>query len=768
MKQNPENIFHRLKKLSIYPALKVAIIYFIISFLWIFFSDRLVELIAKDLSNYSNIQTIKGLGFVVATTLIILFLIRREIREKNAIIETINESEQWYNILFSNIPNVDVFLFDSEMNFILAQGTGFKENKISSAEIRGKNLRELDLGKEFTAFLKREYSKILTGSKVKEQVQFNNRWYELRGAPLFDHRSNVFAGISIFINITEFKDQLSEINNRKKEYENLYEEYQEINEKLIQNNEELNNAVKKLKESEAKYKAFISQTTEGIYRFELPEPIPVNEPVEKQIQKMLETSYLAECNDAFANIYGKEKKELLNISLAEFQNQFYVRQGKDFIKKFIESGYQLKNAVNEEKNGAGKKIYLNKNITGIIINNELTSAWGSQSDITDRKQYEKALVRAKHQAEESDQLKSAFLANMSHEIRTPLNGILGFSHLLTKNNLSKNQKEKFVSIIKNNGKQLLNLINDILDISKLEARQLKIFESEFSLNELMKEIKTLFQNDPKLQNKEVTLHAHQELKKGNDYILADQERISQIFQNLINNAIKFTEEGRIDFGYKKEENRVIFYVKDTGMGIAKEKQQEIFNRFQQEESSFKTQAGGTGLGLSISKGLIELMDGTIWVESAEGKGSSFFFSIPYKPGNSNKAETAKTVPSKKYQEKTILIVEDDQHSYQLLLAFLKEYQSNVLSAVDGIQAVKTVKENPEIDLILMDIRLPRMDGLEATKEIKKINPNIPVIAQSAYAMSEDRKKSSEAGCDDFIPKPIERDKFFELIEKYLG
>ncbi|MFW6095345.1 MAG: ATP-binding protein [Bacteroidota bacterium] len=599
------------KHKSLNTALKISLIYFGLSFLWIFYSDKLVESFAENMTNLSHYQTIKGMLFIAISAFIIFALIYKELKEKNIINEKITKSEE-------------------------------------------------------------------------------------------------------------------------------------------------------------KYRTFINETHEGIYRFELKKPLNTQLPLPQQLNHIYQNAWLVECNKAFANTYGYSTKELENLKLWEFQEKIKSRGGKKLIENFISSGYQLKNSINEEETKDGEKLYISKNITGIIINDNLISAWGSQSNVTERKKYEEQLKIAKEKAEESDKLKSAFLANMSHEIRTPLNGILGFSYLLSKEELKKSQKEKFNKIIKHNGKQLLNIINDILDISKIEAHQLTLYNSAFSLNEMMKEIETLYLNNEKLIKKQIKFSSHLGLNTNNDLIIADRERIMQILQNLINNAIKFTDKGEIEFGYEQKEQKLKFYVKDTGSGIPKEKQKDIFERFSQEKKNHKQNVDGTGLGLSIAKGLLDLMGGKIWVESEVEKGSTFYFTIPLKKAKQNQHGEDSRKKNLDLSDKTILIVEDDYNSYLLLKTILKESNCKIIYADNSYKAIETIKTNPNIDLILMDIRLPQMDGLTATKEIKKIREDIIIIAQSAYAMSEDKKKSIKAGCSDFISKPIDKEELIKIVNKYLA
>jgi CheY-like chemotaxis protein len=230
--------------------------------------------------------------------------------------------------------------------------------------------------------------------------------------------------------------------------------------------------------------------------------------------------------------------------------------------------------------------------------------------------------------------------------------------------------------------------------------------------------------------------------------------------------LKFTEKGEIEFGYREIDSKLEFYVKDTGVGIPREKQTKIFSRFQQEENSLKKQQSGTGLGLSISKGLVDLMGGSIWVDSEQGKGTTFFFTIPCKPADKT-TDTKEKNENISLERKKILIVEDDQNSYDLLSFILQDFNCKIIHNRNGSEALETVKKENDLDLVLMDIRLPKMDGLEATKEIRKITKTLPVIAQSAYAMQEDKKKCIDAGCDDFISKPLDKESFLNLIAKYL-
>ena len=389
-----------------------------------------------------------------------------------------------------------------------------------------------------------------------------------------------------------------------------------------------------------------------------------------------------------------------------------------------------------------------------------------------RRQLEQELISAKLKAEESDKLKTAFLANMSHEIRTPMNGIIGISQLLTRQPVPEKERNEYLAMINANGNILLNLVNDIIEISKIESNQVDTRESEFSLNKLFNELNCFILTEKMTKNKS-SVELIMKLDKSDDdsYIIADRQKLQQVLSNLIGNAIKFTQSGEIEFGYLVNTNNYLeFFVKDTGIGIPENKLDLIFNRFTQADQSLTRRFGGSGLGLAISKGFVEIMKGRIWAESRETGGAIFRFEIPYKPSvPSAKIEIRVKVKPENFNwsEYTILVVEDNYMSFKLLQALLKKTMVNILHADNGHKAIDMVISNPGIHLVLMDIQLPLMNGYEATKEIKKIRPGLPVIAQTANALDDDRLKCLNSGCSDYITKPIVFETFLNLINNYI-
>jgi PAS domain S-box-containing protein len=371
---------------------------------------------------------------------------------------------------------------------------------------------------------------------------------------------------------------------------------------------------------------------------------------------------------------------------------------------------------------------------------------------------------AKDKAEESDKLKSAFLANMSHEIRTPMNAIIGFSGLLADRTISKKRTDEYLNLINSGCQQLLCVINDIVDISKIEANQISLYPETFNLNDVLNELYAIY----KLQaeNKGLSLVYLRDQTVENMQIKTDKIRIKQVLGNLLGNAIKFTHKGKVELGYSLKGNIVEFYVKDTGIGIAPENLSLIFKRFRQVDSTRTRNYGGNGLGLSIAKALVEKLGGSITLNSELGKGSTFYISVPYDDSVKMTKDTVKHdedtgIPD--WNERTILVVEDEMNNYYYIKEMLSDTFVNVIHAWNGEEAVNMVRENPLIDLVLMDIKMPVMDGIEAMKLIKMFNTDIPVIAITAYAMSDDREKTLKEGFDDYISKPFSIGVFTEKI-----
>jgi PAS domain S-box-containing protein len=389
-------------------------------------------------------------------------------------------------------------------------------------------------------------------------------------------------------------------------------------------------------------------------------------------------------------------------------------------------------------------------------------------DITEQKKLTHDLIKAKEKAEESDRLKTAFLHNISHEIRTPMNAIVGFSGFLNNPELLPEKRKYFTEIIVQSSNQLLSIITDIVNIATIEAGQEKVSETQFELISTLQTLYEQFLAKAKAQN--IDLLIKPPLPEYEINILTDKTKLIQILSNILSNALKFTKIGQISFGFTIKEQALEFMVQDTGIGIAPDMHEEIFNRFRQVESTLTRQFGGSGLGLSISKAYVELMGGKIWLESELKKGSIFYFTIPYilvnKPTQTIEFESYKYVETDNKQTKTILVTEDENSNFFLLEEILADLNINLIRVTNGIEAIDACKTR-KIDLVLMDIKMPIMDGYEATKRIREFLPDLPIIAQTAYTSDFDRNKALTCGCTDFISKPFKQAQIIDKISKLL-
>ena len=381
------------------------------------------------------------------------------------------------------------------------------------------------------------------------------------------------------------------------------------------------------------------------------------------------------------------------------------------------------------------------------------------SDISKQEKIKRELLRAKERAEDLDKLKNIYLSNISREIRMPMNSIVGFAELLNIESITPEEKSEYVKIIKLQSNVLLKLIDDISEVSRFEAGEVKINKSQCNLNLLLNELLGNSNQQKKILKKEnLDLILNIPDKKG-IVTYTDSGRLQQVLTNLISNAIKFTEKGYIEFGYAEEDNLIEFYVKDTGIGLNKDEQKQIFDRFKYDEETITRKYEGSGLGLTIAKGIVRLLGGKIWIDSEPGKGTTIFFTIPLEEvpmENIEEVIIEEHTPFEfNWKGKLILVVEDDDVNFKFIETILLENQAQVLRANNGLQAVELYQSINKIDLILMDIKMPEMDGFDATRKIRSVNRQIPIIAQTAFALEEDREKCLQAGCDEHVTKPID-------------
>ena len=422
---------------------------------------------------------------------------------------------------------------------------------------------------------------------------------------------------------------------------------------------------------------------------------------------------------------------------------------------------------NRKKNG---EFFWETAVISAILNNNgvITNFVAVKEDITEQKKMFGELIEAKQKAEESDRLKSAFLANISHEIRTPMNGILGFAQLLKEPCLSGEEQVEYINLIQQSGERMLSLINNLINISRIEAGEMMEYITATPVNELLRDLYAFFK--PEMNKKGLLLNCITPLPDSESIIQTDSGKLAQILTNLIQNALKFTSKGEIDFGYNLEDRTLEFYVIDTGIGIAEDMKETIFDRFHQVDNPLTRTYEGAGLGLSISKAYVEMLGGTIRIESKEGVGSEFYFTLPCNFSGSKVNPVVLPAARESFEsfaDLVVLIVDDDEISSLLLLTTLKSLNLTTLTAINGQEAVVMVDQHPQINLVLMDVKMPLMNGYEATTLIKKLRPELPVIVQTAFTSKEEEAKAKEAGCDGFISKPINTNDLLALMKKLL-
>jgi len=521
---------------------------------------------------------------------------------------------------------------------------------------------------------------------------------------------------------------------------------------VLQDISELRRAQDELKQSEEQYRAVADSAVDSIITAD-------------------DAGIIVVWNQGAIKTFGYREDEIIGQSIAILIPDDYKDLHKAGFNRIQQGG--LPHVIGKTVEFQGKR----KN--GEIFPIEVSIArWSTSNDqfftgiirdITVRKLAEEELLWAKEKAVESDQLKSAFLANMSHEIRTPMNAILGFSELLNDPELDETNKEKYLTTINHATHQLLHIITDIVDISKIEARQEVVHHEVFNLNKLLEEVISDFEQLASQKNLKLVMIM--KIPIDSVSIRSDQTKLRQILNNLIGNALKFTENGTVEITMANNYRQLIFSISDTGIGIDPSLHEAIFDRFRQADLGISRKYGGTGLGLSLARSYIEMLGGTIHVDSSPGNGSTFMFEIPgiIEPAELlPNAEIKKEIAQVSWKGKTILLAEDEEINLFYLQTVLRSTSVNILIAVNGLEAVAQCKKNKDISLVLMDIKMPEMDGLTATRIILSDRPNLPIIATTAYALSADREKCIEAGCIDYLPKPIKRDQLLSMMDKYLS
>ncbi|MFY9151276.1 MAG: PAS domain S-box protein [Prolixibacteraceae bacterium] len=661
--------------------------------------------------------------------------VRRALRESRlqmeyqTAIDKLRFQEEQYRSLVEGM-NEGIMLTDNADKILFINQQTIEITGYTSAELIGKDCAETLYEGEFKDKVLEKNLLRLQGIKDKYEIKLKRKdnrqiWIRISGSPVYDNNNNVIGTIGVFENINDQKIAEDELR---------------------------------------KLKRAVDQSPDSI--------------IITDIDGVIEYA-----NPATSVLTGYSNDELLGRKTNMFNSGLNQEEEYFELWETIKSGKIWTGELqNRRKNGV--EYWESVSISPIYdFSGQITHFLAIMEDISERKRITQELIISKERAEESDRLKSAFLANISHEIRTPMNGILGFAELLKIPDLTSEMQERYIHVIEQSGNRMLNIINDIVDISKIEAGQMNIHLQETNVNQLLQDLHIFF--TPEARTKGLSMSLVSDVSEEESVILTDRTKLTQILTNLIKNAIKFTNSGSIEFGCSPFRSNITgevinektgtentfdtfrFYVRDTGTGITPDQAELIFERFRQGSFSLSRDYEGAGLGLPISKAFVEMLGGKIWVESEFGKGSVFFFEIPKKTITSIESESSEILSEENLSHSVnLLIVEDDETSLIFLRTIMELENINLYEANNGVTAIEMVKKHPEIELVLMDMKLPVLDGFEATHRIKKIRPELPVIAQTAYAFLEDQQKAIEAGCIDFISKPVKRKVLIDKIMKY--
>jgi PAS domain S-box-containing protein len=643
--------------------------------------------------------------------------ILKEVERRKAIEITLRESEKRFRIMFELSP-AGIILLDDK-GTIIEVNTSFCENLgYSKEELIGNNIRFFSLPDKL-GDVERNIERILSGETLKHEVS------SLR-------KDGTDCAVTLYetaIRLPDGKQGILSVSN-------------DVTEK---------------KQAQARMLT-LSRALEGIG-----ECVSITNHNNKIIF----------VNNAFCNTYGYKGEEIIGKDISILRSPEYKEFSPEKILSDTINGGWNGELINVRKDGSEFPIELSTSHIKDENGNPIALI-GIAVDITDRRRVQQELIHAKEKAEESDRLKSAFLANMSHELRTPLNAIIGFSGLII--DTGPNQDTiPYSQIILKSGQHLLSLVEDIFDITMIETGQLKVNYEKADIISIMEEVRDIMYGERIRENKTgIKINLNLDGVGNQKYLVTDIRKLKQILLNLLKNALKFTDYGSIEYGYtvidEPEKSIFQFYVRDTGIGIDKKYHNAIFNIFRQIDDTHTRKFGGMGIGLSIAKKTVELLGGKIWVESESSVGSVFYFTIPVLPDKEKKdsKEGVKVkIMAKNFPGKTILIAEDEESNFDFMKILLTRMKIRVLWAKNGREAVNLCETDPSIDLVLMDIKMPLLNGYEATKLIKLKRPDLPVIAQTAYAMISDKQEADEAGCNGYLSKPIKINQITEILESFL-
>ncbi|MCZ8198452.1 MAG: ATP-binding protein [Flavobacterium sp.] len=694
---------------------KIAFYYFLSGIIWILFSDKVLNSVISNVELLIHFQTYKGVFYITVTTFLLYLLIKHHIQKLkdqqllfetmfNTITDSVVITNTKREIIMANNAAKKTFAFEGKLNNISTQKFYADENDYQRA---GKLV--FDVGSEN-----------VKTSYVINYKDNNNRVFpgESFSAKLLDTKGNWIGNLSIVRDITDRIKSEIEIH-----------------------------------ESKTKLEVALESMTDAVFISDI-------------------EGRLINFNEAFVTFHKFENKECCPKNHKEYPELFEVYLPNGEIAKLDQR--PVSRALNGEKAISDEYTIKRKDTGEIWVgsysfapirdkNNTIVGSVVAARDITENKIAQDELIKAKEKAEESDRLKSVFLQNISHEIRTPMNAIIGFSELLCDPKTSPKNMRRYNEIITNSSGQLLSVVNDLLTISILELKQIQVTLSNVNVNYVIKELQSIFLK--KALEKDIQFKIENNLIED-FYIYSDEIKIRQVLINLLSNAFKFTKSGSVELGYSVKNNFIEFYVKDTGIGISPKLHERIFEHFLQSDVTINENYGGTGLGLAISKEFIKLIGGNIWLDSDEGKGATFYFTIPFEDSIIEKEVKTTNTSAVKIEKPIILIVEDDSFNFLFIDKLFSDLNITLLHAWNGKEAIEIHQQNPGISMVLMDLKMPIMNGYETTKKLKEKNPQLPIIAISAYALPQEVEKAKEFGFESYLTKPIRKDSLIQLLDKY--
>jgi PAS domain S-box-containing protein len=555
--------------------------------------------------------------------------------------------------------------------------------------------------------------------------------------------------IIVIIFSTKLKNVNRELRDRNNQIEKINKDLQHSNKELAIQKERI---LKEHSESDKFFKMLIQSADDGISFYD-------------------RDWNLKFANSAFYSLIGFDRESYHSIDPDSFvhpdDKAYQANRAKALNDKgFFECELRLRHKD-------GHYVSLSSRSVAVMDDNgEILGALTISRDITKLKQAHEELIKANVEVETSNRLKSSFLANISHEIRTPLNSVVGFSNLLLANNLTREAKEEYIEHINHNSEKLLQIIGDIIDLSRLESSQIEITYEEASVNAIVNEIIEEARQVIKRNEKPIILNIKNQFEENADLIFTDRIWLKRVLSHLMDNAVKFTLDGSIEFSYYRENENLVFKIRDTGIGIKKENLGRIFEEFRQEIDGHHRPFEGLGIGLTLAKEVIERMGGRIYVESEKGIGSEFSFSIPYRPAGTTKTKMKSILKNQplnqiNWSSKKCLIVDDNKDVLIYLSRILADTGVFIITASSGFEAIELIKNTPDIDVVLLDMQMPGMNGIEAAKGIRKIRKGLPVIAQTAFIFEDDKDIILEAGCDACLIKPIRKEHLLTVMASFI-